>query len=1031
MRLVSVTLTNIRRFTAPVEISAIGPGLNVLSAANEQGKSTLFDALHALFLIGHRAKSKDIRALKPHAGGNPEVSVEIDLPEGRHRITKRWLGRETATVERAGQLIAQADAAEAFIARLMTGEGEAGPAGLLWVRQGLTRLEDEAGSASEREKALATRRGLMTSVAGEVDALTGGRRMDRALARCREDLGLYLTASGRPLKGGPLALAEAAVEALTLRRDELEATARRLAAAIARRHELRRTHAELTAPEAVAGRKARLDEARARFDAAERHAGELERAEARLRAAELVQRSAAERLAALHRARGEAEAAARAAAEMRAAATAARLAREEAEAEVAPLAAALTAARGARAEAEALHRRASAAAVARASADRRGELLSRLDTARGLLAGRAALAGDAATGPDAAALAGLERLAQAVDIQRGLRDQSAPHLTFHHDGAARVLWQGKALAADSTLAVTEETRFDLPGLGHLTVTPGASGKDAGLEKAASELAAALSRLGLPDLDAARREAGARGTAQVALSALDAKLTLLAPDGLARLEADLAALPPPAADAPDLPLPDATEAGVKAANDLVLRAETAVEAARGRLDHLRTAETRASVLADSAGDAGARARAALAGDSPEAEAALLGELAEARRAQGEALADRNRLAEAAPDRVAVAAAFARATSVAKESDDEIRRSEIELAGLDSEIALRSGEGVLEDLAETAARLEAATAQLTAIRSEIEVLQELGRALEAARDEARDRYLEPVMAELRPLFARAVARCRVALRWRKPAAHPAGARRHRGGAGYPVGRHPGTGGAAGAAGLCAAADPQRPAGAGDPGRCADLHRRRPHRTHVRRPACAGGRPADPCPDLPPARLPRPWRHAPDAVAPVATGNSNLRHGPCSASLRGARVLSGEDGMADLRLEGLAAGKAASGAQGAAGAVLATATMPVGDPAAPERLAAALGAGPFACVICFVSPDTDVAAFARRFAAALPGVPIMGCTTAGEISPEGYAEGEAVAIAFARDHFAVDLVHIPDLDPHPVRRPDRPPDQGAVRR
>lgn len=749
MKLVSVTLTNIRRFTAPVQIAGIGPGLNVLSAANEQGKSTLFDALHALFLIPHRAKSKDIRALRPHAGGNPEVSVEIDLPEGRHRLTKRWLGRETATVERGGQLIAQADAAEAFIARLMTGAGETGPAGLLWVRQGLTRLEDDTGTPTDREKALATRRGLMSSVAGEVDALTGGRRMDRALARCREELAQYLTASGRPLKGGPLAQAETVIEDLSTRKADLDAIARQLAQSIARRHDLRRIHADLTAPEAVANRKARLDEARARAEAADRHAGDLDQAEHRLRAADLAQRNAADRLATLHRARAEAEAAARTAADQRTAATAARTARDEAETALAPLTAALTAARTAKAEAEALHRRAAAAAITRANAGRRADLLARLDTARKLLADRATLARDAATGPDAKALAELEKLAQAVAIQRGLRDQSAPHLTFRHDGAARVLRQGKPLAAETTLAVTAETRFDLPGLGQLIVTPGTAGSGA-LDKAEADLAAALSRLGQPDPDTARRAATARAAAQAALSELDGKLKLLAPDGLSRLDADLAALPAPAADTADLPPPDQTEAGVKSAADHLLRAETAVETARGRLDHLRTTETRAAVLADTAEGAHHRALAALAADSPAAEAALLGDLADARRTHDLALADRDRLAKDAPDRGAVAAALARAASVATGAEEEIRRTELELARLDSEIALRSGEGVLEDLAETAARLEAATAQLAAIRTEIEVLQELGRVLEDARNEARDRYLAPVMTELRPLL-----------------------------------------------------------------------------------------------------------------------------------------------------------------------------------------------------------------------------------------------------------------------------------------
>ena len=47
MKLVSVTLCDVRRFTRPVTLAGIGPGLNVLAAPNEDGKSTLFDALQA------------------------------------------------------------------------------------------------------------------------------------------------------------------------------------------------------------------------------------------------------------------------------------------------------------------------------------------------------------------------------------------------------------------------------------------------------------------------------------------------------------------------------------------------------------------------------------------------------------------------------------------------------------------------------------------------------------------------------------------------------------------------------------------------------------------------------------------------------------------------------------------------------------------------------------------------------------------------------------------------------------------------
>lgn len=96
-----------------------------------------------------------------------------------------------------------------------------------------------------------------------------------------------------------------------------------------------------------------------------------------------------------------------------------------------------------------------------------------------------------------------------------------------------------------------------------------------------------------------------------------------------------------------------------------------------------------------------------------------------------------------------------------------------------------------------------------------------------------------------------------------------------------------------------------------------------------------------------------------------------------------------------------------------LVASASVPVGGADAPRRLAAALGPGPFACVMLFVSPEADVPAFAARFAEAIGEAPVIGCTTAGELSPQGYAEGEAVAMALPARHFAAGTLVVPDLD------------------
>jgi hypothetical protein len=82
---------------------------------------------------------------------------------------------------------------------------------------------------------------------------------------------------------------------------------------------------------------------------------------------------------------------------------------------------------------------------------------------------------------------------------------------------------------------------------------------------------------------------------------------------------------------------------------------------------------------------------------------------------------------------------------------------------------------------------------------------------------------------------------------------------------------------------------------------------------------------------------------------------------------------------------------------------------DPLALAKLARDLGPGPFAAVILFISPEADRAMLETGLPNAFPGVTVIGCTTAGEISPEGYSEGEIVAVALPRPCFAVDCLGI----------------------
>jgi hypothetical protein len=751
MRLRSITLNDIRRFTAPVAISGIGPGLNVLCAPNENGKSTLFDALQAVFFTPHRSKGKEIKALKPHAGGAPEVTVEIDTPEGRFRIFKRWSSRETAEVWQGDRLLAKADEAEAWIARLTHGSGDGGPAGLLWVRQGLTRFDHDR--AKDLDATKSTRRDLMTSVTGEVETLTGGRRMDLALARARADLAVLLTASGKSRADGPLGKLEQEIASLTARHALLDGISRRLTDALARRAQIRRALADLQEPSAVQDRQRRLSESTTAFDAAERHAEAVETSDREVSMARLQVNEAAGRQAALIQSRDHAAGAAKADAVARQAAEDAKGKLADAEREVKDRLATFAAVRARRAAADARFRAALRADAARAAQTKRADLQDRLATLTKLTAALAAARKAAALGPDAKAIKALGEQMQQVTLLRSLQSQTATQVTMEYSGPLRLTLAGVDLAEGQPTPILTRAEIALPGIGTLTIQPG-EGNDttARLLKAEAEFASLLAATECPTLADAQAAAAAREEAAARVRDLTAHLAILAPKGVAAVEADLAQLPDPVADDPALPSTKTAQADLDLATQDLTAADQAHDAARTRAEHDRLAEARAQAAAQTAAATLAQAEAALAsfGDLATAETTIAAALATARQALNRAADRHAALVAAAPDLAQAEAALARARSVASGAEAEIYALSKDLAGLDTMIDIHSGEGVAEDLADVSLRLAAAQAQRDRLLFEVAVLKELIATLESARDTARERYFEPIMAELKPLL-----------------------------------------------------------------------------------------------------------------------------------------------------------------------------------------------------------------------------------------------------------------------------------------
>ena len=747
MKIRGIRLQNVRRFVDPVEITGIADGLNVLTAPNERGKSTVFDALHAAFFKDRKAWDRDIRALVPHAGGDPAVTVDIELAGRVFRIEKRWnKGRRgDVRILSDGRIFRQADDAEAWIAETLKAPKDGGPAGLLWVRQGSGL---DGGDATQR-----ARRDLLTSVAGEVETMTGGRRMDLALDRCRQERDRYLTKTGRPKADGPLKRAEDAVTSLQTSRADLEHRSGELRQELARRNELRRELADLDDPEAEATRRKRLADAEALHTEAVRHHEVLEQARQRELAKGAERKREAERLEALELNLAERTAARAAVAGAREDERAASSAARAAETAVSEAAATQETERLVAEAAAKTLQMALRVAASRAAAERRTELEQLLERAEELRQYAEQAAAAARAEIPEGTLAALEKLDEDLRVLKRTRDADAAAVTMAYaagrsDGVAL---DGMTLPDGERVPVPDGATLEIDRVGRLSISPGRKASDASIAEAAAALAAALEDAGFGTLAEARESAGRRRLAGERQRDADAELAGVAPRGIDALRTQIAALPEPLAGTDGLPSVEQAQAQDAAAQKALADASERWNAERSAGERIQSQAARAAAVLEAAEGRQARAETPLAEfEDPEAEKRRLETTVSAlTAAHGEAIRASTELAAKAPDLDAAGVARKRARSVAARADEDRHRVRVELGQLDATIDLRAGEAIEEELADAATRLDEAERTLGELEFEIAVLARLEEALEQARASARDRYVEPVLAELAPL------------------------------------------------------------------------------------------------------------------------------------------------------------------------------------------------------------------------------------------------------------------------------------------
>ena len=728
----------------------------MLCAANEFGKSTSFEALHALFFQPHSSTSGDVRAIRPYSGGNPLIEADVTTDDGSYRITKQYYGgRSARVVERdTGRLIAQADEAENFIANLVRG-GSGGPAGLLWVRQGTTGLERRS-PADERSETQ-VRASLLESVQGEVEAVTGGRRMAEIMAAASEACGELITATGRPKAGGRYAAVIGERDRLALEEQRLSQEVIALREALDRRAVAQRRLAELEVAEDSEARRQAVESAQAEFDTARAQNDRLKVAQAERNLAR-ERRDTADRE--MQRFQDGLKQAAALQEQSQAAAQRRRdavdLRRDAAEG-----------IQNARAEAETaeadettareLLSRLEAAEKAREASERIAELQDRLRRAEEV---RQAIeeseAQLAQTKIPAGAIDELGDLDVEIARIRAVRDAARPSVSIRYDQGvtARVTVDGETLGEEDELGYDGHARLVAPGLGTITLRSNrVEADDDRLEQAEAKRTSLLAAMGVDDLAAARVQQERAQQYEAQIREGRARMALLAPDGLPKLREEVAARTPADAEPVELKAdPVATRASL---DDAESRRKEAGRA-------LREMEPKRA----SADDAFVRAETELAGIQAEMQqvTAILGPEDE-REQRGRGLGDgvqllNDALAEAdagvadleaaAVDLESAAAVLKRVLSIVQAVDTEIGQLRETLAGLTALIQTRSDEAVEEKWLETREALFSANARVAAFEKEVQTLQCLSGALETARSEARELYLRPVMTELQPLL-----------------------------------------------------------------------------------------------------------------------------------------------------------------------------------------------------------------------------------------------------------------------------------------
>lgn len=773
-----------RKLRGPVCLDGLGAGLTVIAGDNEEGKSTILEAIRAVLFCRHRADDTYARGLAPFdcSGGRPRIELDFVIGGHDYRLRKAFCRKpQEALLAGAGRTL-NGDAAEEELCRLLglaavrkgaTKPEEQGVWGLFWVSQATCF----AANAQISEPARGT---LADALEEEMGRVLGGDRAPALIERIRALSEEVWTPTGRMRKGGPLDRcrdrADAAAQRVTELRGRVEDYRKKVEDLERLRAERARHEREQALEHALLAQRLALEEKERRdlvLRRVEVREKEFALAEARFKGIRERWKQRKDLMDGVQ------------AAEEAEGARAAALARAQAGA--APLRARLAGAEAALAEAQARDE-AAAERLTRANVE-----LQRARAADALFLGERALrqaqaAEEAAVAAmaeaqgirvDDAAIAALRQAMSGHGEARARLQAAETEVLLLPDPGRRVFDGAREIAVEEPLRLALETTLRLEGFGRIVIRPGGedlAARQQGAREAEAMLCQRLAGLGVPDLAAAEALHRRR---QHLLGLIETEQRVVAshaPAGIAALReavaataAEVAALAPP-----DAPPPAVAEAAQAAADDAAAEREAAARALGARrqdrdaaVGRLAEAERTLTELAARAAEAAkqtkqCRETLANARTVAGADSTLLSQLQD----EQDNMTGAGALLQQAKETAAACdpEAAAREAEAAKAHVEDLRallgRLDVDASALAGALQTLGAEGVEEELAQAQGALSAAMRELDAVERRASALRLLFQTLRDAEQEAKRSFAAPLARRIEPYLETLFPGCELA-------------------------------------------------------------------------------------------------------------------------------------------------------------------------------------------------------------------------------------------------------------------------------